>query len=154
MDWFKKYIAAPLASLFKEEADVTPEPEPMMYNDTLVKAGILHLRNLMSKNDAQHYKDDYDDVFRMVRLKPQMSEDDIEEQVGMLIDKMMETGLITEEEQARVDRETLLAHMTNAVINAMESYDSDENILNAIRFDQDLRRPKLHVVRNDSIDHE
>ncbi len=156
MNKFTKFLRDTLANVFGERAGVPGDGDdaPKIYNQEQVKAGIVHLRNsLMGSDPRGDMKADYNDAFRTVRLKPRMTGTDIHGEMGDLLDRLLEHQLITPEEQENVDLDLLQQSMTGMVIHAIEANSFEENLLNSIRFDQDLRSPKLRVVHR-SIDNE
>lgn len=156
MNKFAKFLRDTLANIFGERASLSVEVDGAQktYNQEQVKAGIVHLRNsLVGSDPRSDIKDDYNDAFRMVRLKPQMTGADIHDEMGDLLDRLLEHQLITPEEQEKVDLDLLQESMTGMVIHAIEANSFEQNLMNSIRFDQDLRSPKLRVVHR-SIDNE
>ncbi len=139
-DFFKNAVTA----LFG--ADEEPKPAVKTYNDPQVKAGIVHLRNTLANTDTQADKDDYSFAFQNIHIKPQMSAEDIKEQMDIVLDALYERNLISPQEQERVNRDTLLASMTQTVIDGIEKGDPNQVLLDSIRFEQELRKPQLQVV--------
>ncbi len=116
------------------------------YNDPQVKAGIIHLRNVLANSDAKADKDDYSVAFQGIHIKPDMSAEEIKEQMDIVLDVLYERNLISPKEQERVHRDTLLASMTQTVIDGIEKGDPNQVLLDSIRFEQELRKPQLQVV--------
>tara|TARA_R110002095_G_scaffold118651_5_gene103364 strand:- start:636 stop:1124 length:489 start_codon:yes stop_codon:yes gene_type:complete len=157
MNRITQFFKDTLATLFGEHAGVDAEvnDQDKVYNQTQVKAGIIDLRNHLVRSDRSKTVDDYNEAFWLVRLKPQMSGDDLYDQMDSLLDQLTERGLITEEESSRVNRDLLVASMTQTVTKAIEENDMNQNLLNAVRFDQELRNPHLKIVHSStSMDNE
>ena len=154
MNWFKKFWDDPLTAIFGEEQPAEDKKEVKTYNDSQVKAGIMYVLQSLSQNDTRDNRDEYKDVFRSVRLKPKMTEDDIAEQMSIVLDKLLENDLITAEEFKNLKYDFLVAAMADIAINAIEQKDIGELAVQTIRFDQQLRRPHLEIVHRRAPDHE
>ena len=146
-NFFKKAV-----SMFSGEAEHShgqssdlPE-ETIIYNDVQVKAGLIHLRNDLSSSTDPNW-DKYNESFFKVRLKPEMTREEIDEQMQVVLKNMVEKDLI---ESDLVDSQAYLANlMTNTVINSVATRDMGESAIASIRFEQELRTPKLHIVTDE-----
>jgi len=146
MNKVTQFFKNAVSTIFGQDEDEKPHPLAKTYNDPQVKAGIVHLRNVLANSDVQADKDDYSSAFQQIHIKPDMNADEIKEQMDIVLDALYEKNLISPEEQERVNRETLLSSMTQTVIYGIEKGDPNQVLLDSIRFEQELRKPQLQVV--------
>ncbi len=149
-DFFTKLVGKIFTALDEFQSVASP-PAPLepakTYSPSEMKAGYIHLRNRLSGSHNAAAQDDYNLCIVPLRTQGDMTRDDIAQEMDRLIDLMHDNNLISDD--AMNMRSTLKNSLTSMVIQGMDDVSFEEKLLNSIRYDQQLSKPKLRVINGD-----